>query len=176
MPESMMQVEGLYKIMPLKEMRRTPGVYFDLIPPELVSKVSGVDRVMHNGDALSPNPVNGIDRPWYMHPSQDDNLIVVHGMRYIDIYTHEHGRIETFVAKPHRVEKDGKMIFDGPCLLQWPRGVFHRIRSCEDGSASLNFAVRHDGFSIHTNFHIYDLDTTAGEYRIIREGHLDQPD
>lgn len=176
MTEPFMEIEGLYKIIPLREMRRTPGVYFDLLPPELVSQVSGVDRVMHDRDALSPGSVNAVERPWYMHPSQDDNLIVVHGMRFIDIYTNAHGKIETFVAKPHQVEKDGKVIFEGPCLLQWPRNVFHRIRSCEDGSASLNFAIRHAGFSIDTNFHIYDLDTNTGEYKIIREGHLDQPD
>ena len=176
MSEPITEVKGLYKIIPLKEMRRTPGVWFDLIPPDLISKISAVDRVMHDGDALSPGSVNGIERPWYMHPSQDDNLIVVHGTRYIDIYTKEHGGIETFVAKPHQVEKNGEVIFNGPCLLRWPRGVFHRIRSCENGSASLNFAIRHKGFSIETNFNIYNLDTDTGEYKILREGHLDQPD
>lgn len=26
-----------------------------------------------------------------------------------------------------------------------------------------------------TNFNVYDLDTVTGEYRVVREGHLDQP-
>jgi hypothetical protein len=61
-------------------------------------------------------------------------------------------------------------------MLIWPCGVFHRIRSDEKtGSASLNFAVRYDGFDIKTNFNVYDLDPATGEYRMIRAGHLDQP-
>jgi len=60
-------------------------------------------------------------------------------------------------------------------MLVWPCGVFHRIVSCpEQGSASVNFAVRYEGFNIRTNFNIYDLDTESGKYKVIREGHLDQ--
>jgi hypothetical protein len=61
-------------------------------------------------------------------------------------------------------------------MLVWPRGVFHRIRSDEkSGSASLNFAVRYEGFDIRTNFNIYDLNPADGEYWMIRAGYLDQP-
>ncbi len=60
-------------------------------------------------------------------------------------------------------------------MLVWPCGVFHRIVSCpEQGSGSVNFAVRYEGFNIRTNFNIYDLDTESGKYKVIREGHLDQ--
>ena len=60
-------------------------------------------------------------------------------------------------------------------MLVWPCNVFHRIRTDSQGSASMNLAVHHEGFDIRTNFNVYDLDTTTGEYRVIREGHLDQP-
>jgi hypothetical protein len=59
-------------------------------------------------------------------------------------------------------------------MLVWSQGVFHRIQSGEKGSASLNFAVRGKEFDIKTNFNIYDLDTNTGEYKVLREGHLDQ--
>ena len=74
----------------------------------------------------------------------------------------------------HRLEKDGRILYDGPAMLVWPRGVFHRIRTGEDGSASLNFAVHYEGFDIQTNFNIYDLNTASGRFRTIRDGHEDQ--
>ena len=67
-------------------------------------------------------------------------------------------------------------IYDGAAMLVWPRGVFHRIRSDQQtGSASLNFRRRYEGFDIDTNFNIYDLDPSTGEYRTLRAGYLDQP-
>jgi len=48
------------------------------------------------------------------------------------------------------------------------------VSDAETGSASLNFAVHTPGFDIRTNFSVYDLNTETGEYRVIREGHLDQ--
>ena len=54
--------------------------------------------------------------------------------------------------------------------------VFHRIKSGPEGSKSLNFAVRYEGFDIRTNFNIYDLDVDSGEYSVAREGHKDQPE
>lgn len=59
-------------------------------------------------------------------------------------------------------------------MLVWPRNVFHRIVSGEEGSASLNFALRYPGFDIDTNFSVYDLDAATGRHEVIREGRLDQ--
>jgi len=81
-----------------------------------------------------------------------------------------------FVAAADAFLDQGKVVYDGAAMLVWPRGVFHRIRSDEKtGSASLNFAVRYEGFDIRTNFNVYDLDPLSGEYQMIRAGHLDQP-
>ncbi len=170
------EVEGLYRIISLEVLRRTPGVAFDLVPLEALSRIDGIDRVLHEGGATSPGTVGDVARPWYMHPHQDDNLLVLHGARYVDIYTPAHGKVESFVVRPQQVLRGDEVIFDGPAMLVWPRGVFHRIKSSDRwGSASLNFAVRYEGFDLRTNFNIYDLDTETGEYRIVREGHLDQP-
>ncbi len=170
------EVEGLYRIIPLRVLRRTPGVAFDLLPVEVFTRIDAIDRVIHEGGAVSPGPVGNVARPWYMHPSQDDNLIVLHGVRYVDIYAPAHGRVESFVVEPQRVFNGGEVIFDGPAMLVWPRGVFHRIRSSETlGSASLNLAVHYEGFDLATNFNVYDLDPETGKYRVIREGRLDQP-
>jgi hypothetical protein len=171
------EVPGLYRIVPLQVLRRTPHVSFDAVPASVLSAAGSIDRVLHERGAISPGPVGSVARPWYMHPYQDDNLLVLHGTRHVEIYTSAHGKIESFVVTPHTVEKDGKPLFDGPAMLVWPRYVFHRIMSDEvEGSASLNFAVHYEGFDIRTNFSIYDLNTETGEYHVIREGHLDQPD
>jgi len=85
--------------------------------------------------------------------------------------------MEHFVVTPSVIEHGDKVVLDGPGMITWPVGVFHRIRSAEDvGSVSLNFAAHFEGFDIRTNFNIYDLDVKTGDYRLIRPGYLDQPD
>jgi hypothetical protein len=110
-----------------------------------------------------------------MHPHQDDNLVVLHGIRRVEIYTKKHGRKETFEVAPDRIVKDGEVLYDGPAMLVWPRGVFHRIETLDDGSASINFAVHYEGMDLRTNFNIYDLDLETGRFKVIREGFRDQP-
>jgi hypothetical protein len=168
------EVPGFYRVISLVPFRRTPGVAFDIFPMEFLPKIDGIDRVMHANDALSPGPVAGVKRPWYMHPCQQDNLIVLRGVRTVDIYTLEHRHMLTFVVEPDRIVKNGELLHDGPAMLVWPARVFHRIQSGADGSASLNFAVRAPELDIRTNFNIYDLDTEANTFRLLREGFLDQ--
>ncbi len=168
------EVKDFYKVIRLHNFRTTPGVHFDIVPMELMPPISGIDRVIHQHNAISPGPVGDVERPWYMHPGQDDYLIVLHGIRHVDIYRPDYKNVESFTVGPNFVKKGDKIIFDGPCMLIWPRGVFHRIQSGEEGSASLNFAIRYDNFDIKTNFNIYDLNTETGEFRVLREGHLDQ--
>ena len=169
------EVEGLYKIIPLKLFRKTEGVSFNILPKEIVPKVDAVDRVIHSKSAVSPGPVGDVAAPWYMHPHQDDNLMVLQGVRHVDIYTRAHGKIESFVVTPDKIMQNGQTVFDSAALLVWPRGVFHRIKSGEDGSASVNLATHYEGIDMRTNFSIYDLDTGPGKFKVIREGHLDQP-
>jgi hypothetical protein len=167
-------VPGLYKIIPLNLFRKTPGVIFDNVPTKAFPRISAIDRVIHQGSATSPGPVGDVKRPWYMHPHQEDNLVVLHGTRFVDIYTRAHGKVENFVVTPHQIQKKGKVIYDGAAMLVWPRGVFHRIQSTEEGSAAINFAVHYEGIDMKTNFNIYDLDTVTGKFRVIREGYIDQ--
>ena len=170
------EIPGLYRIVPLLPLRRTERVVFDALPMDAFPRADAFDRVLHEPGAVSPGSVGEVARPWYMHPYQDDNLIVVHGAREVDVYSIAHGKVEQFVVTPHRVERNGKVVFDGPAMLVWPHHVFHRIKSSDtEGSAALNFAVHYDGFDIRTNFSIYDLNVETGEYRVIRQGHKDQP-
>ncbi len=168
------EISGLYKVVALQPFRKTEGVSFDILPKNLVPKVDAVDRVIHRNRAVSPGPVGDIMQPWYMHPHQDDNLMVLTGVRYVEIYTKAHGTIESFVVTPERIEHNNRLLYDGPGLLVWPRGVFHRIKSGENGSASINLATHYAGIDMRTNFNIYDLDTATGKFRVVREGHLDQ--
>jgi len=168
------EVPRFYKVIALKPFRRTAGVTFDILPKRLVPKIDAVDRVIHKSSAVSPGPVGNVVEPWYMHPHQDDNLIVLQGTRHVEIYTREHGKIESFVITPDRIEHNNKLLYEGPGLLVWPRKVFHRIKSGSEGSASINLATHYDGIDMKTNFNIYDLDIKTGKFRVIREGHLDQ--
>jgi len=168
------EIPGLYKVVALQPFRKTAGVSFDILPKSLVPKIDAVDRVIHKNRAISPGPVGDVPEPWYMHPHQDDNLIVLQGMRHVEIYTKAHGRVESFIVSPERIEHNDKLLYDGPALLVWPRSVFHRIKSGETGSASINLATHYDGIDMRSNFNIYELDIDSGKFRVVREGHLDQ--
>jgi len=170
------EVSGLYKIIPLNVFRRTKGVAFDNVPTKAMTRIDAIDRVIHQSRAVSPGPVGEVARPWYMHTHQDDNLVVLHGMRIVDIYTKKHDRVETFEVSPDRIVKNGEVAFEGPGMLVWPRRVFHRVESLAEGSSAINFAVHYDGIDMRTNFNIYDLDPDTGEFRVIREGFKDQTD
>lgn len=172
-PEVFQEVEGFYRIIPLQPLRRTPGVLFDNLPMAFLPRIDAIDRVLHRGGAVSPGPVGEVERPWYMHPHQDDNLIVLFGQREVDIFIKEHGR-QSFTVTPEQLLQDGKVLYDGPAMLVWPRYVFHRIVSGPEGSASLNFAVHHPGLDVRTNFNIYHLDEANGQFEVIREGFRDQ--
>ncbi len=170
------EIPKVYRVIKLRTLRRMGKTAFDYIPLAAIAHIDALDRVLHQPGAYSPATVGDVQRPWYMHQHQEDNLVVLHGTRYIDLYHTEHGKVESFVVTPHRIEKDGHVLYDGSAMLVWPCNVFHRVISCEkEGSASLNLAVHHEGFDIRTNFSVYDLDPQTGEYTVIREGHLDQP-
>lgn len=175
MNDFILQKEGFYSILPMKEFRKTPGVEFHVIPKDIIPRVDGVDRVIHQSAARSPGSIAGIDRPWYMHPYQDDNLLVLAGKRIVDIYHLPTKKLLTFQVTPEQITFNGDVICNEPAILVWPCGVFHRITSGFDGSTSLNLATRYDGFNISTNFSIYNLDTDTGKYEVIRKGDLDQP-
>lgn len=169
-----MEEPRFWRIIALQPFRRTDGVAFDIMPMDALPRIDGIDRVIHKQQAISPGAVGDVARPWYLHEHQEDNLLVLQGKRTAEIYNLEHKRIEKFTVTPDYVERNGVRVFDGPAMVVWPVNVFHRITTGEEGSASINFAVRHPGFDFRTAFDIYDLDTTTGAYRRIRAGHLDQ--
>lgn len=166
----------LYRLVPLRILRRTPGVLFDEMVPSDIPKIHGIDRVIHSANSISPGPIEDVTRPWYMHTGQDDNLLVLQGTRYIDIYNPKNKEKASFIITPNKVYKNEKLYYDGPAMVVWPAGIFHRIISGPEGSISVNFASRTNQFNLEDNFNIYDLNQTTGEYKLLKEGIDDQPD
>lgn len=166
----------LYRLIPLRQLRRTAGVVFDELVPSDIPKISGIDRVIHGPNSVSPGPIENVKRPWYMHPGQDDNLLVLQGERYIDIYNPKSNDSASFIVTPNKIYKNDKLYFDGPAMIVWPAGIFHRIISGTSGSISVNFSTRNRNFDIKSNFNIYSLDKGTGEYTLLRDGSDDQPD
>lgn len=170
----------LYRLIPLRVLRRTKGVKFDEMVPSDIPKIDGIDRVIHGPNSISPGPIEDsappVRRPWYMHPGQDDNLMVLQGTRYVDIYNPDTKEEASFIITPDKVYKNDKLYYDGPSMVVWPAGIFHRIISGEQGSISINFSTRTRKFKLEDNFNIYDLCTTTGDYRLLRDGSEDQPD
>eukprot|EP00771_Trimastix_marina_P001824 gnl/Trimastix_PCT/2927.p1 GENE.gnl/Trimastix_PCT/2927~~gnl/Trimastix_PCT/2927.p1 ORF type:complete len:254 (+),score=16.16 gnl/Trimastix_PCT/2927:83-763(+) len=163
-----------YSIKSLKEFRNTPGVQFHTVPMRQVRTIHSVERVIHAPNAISPDAAGDVERTWYMHPHQEDNLMVFVGERTTELYNPETKSVDSFLVRPDRIEKNGEILFDGPAILSWPNYTFHRITSGPEGSVSLNLAHRLEGFDINTEFNIYDLDFSTGEYRILRVGSDDQ--
>jgi hypothetical protein len=63
-----------------------------------------------------PGPVGKVERPWYMHTHQDDNLIVVHGVRYVELFTKKHDAIEHFTVAPEIIKHGDRVCTTGrPC-------------------------------------------------------------
>ena len=110
-----------------------------------------------------------------MHPGQDDNLMVLQGTRYVDIYNPNTKQSASFIITPDKIYKNEKLYYNGPAMVVWPAGIFHRIISGSEGSISLNFATRTNKFDINNNFNIYDLDRKNGKYYVLKEGEEDQP-
>ena len=85
----------MYRLIPLRMLRRTTGVIFDEMVPSDIPKIHGIDKVIHGPNSISPGPVEDstppCNRPWYMHPGQDDNLMVLQGTRYISYYRNKRG-------------------------------------------------------------------------------------
>jgi hypothetical protein len=168
------QVESLFKLISLLRFRRTDRVTFDMAPGSIFGKIGAVDKVVHAPGAHSPGAVNGVARPWYMHPHQEDNLMVINGHRVVQLYTPKHGKIEEFEVYPDRVVRNGELICEGTTILNFPCGVFHRIVSSDrDGSISMNFAIHDAKFDLDDNFNIYDLNPDTGEYIMLRPGSKD---
>lgn len=165
----------MYRLIPLRILRRTQGVKFDEIVPSDIPKIDGIDRVIHGPNSISPGPVDSIKRPWYMHKAQDDNLMVLQGSRYVDIFDPKTKQKASFVITPEKVYKNDKLYYDGPCMVVWPAGIYHRIISGSEGSISINIATRNSEFDLKDNFNVYQLCTTTGNSIIIKDGYEDQP-
>ena len=170
----------LYRLIPLRKLRRTSGVKFDEIVPSDIPKIHGIDKVVHGPNSISPGPIEDstppVKRPWYVHRGQDDNLLVLQGTRYIDIYNPKSRESASFIVTPEKIYKNEKLYYDGPAMVVWPAGIYHRIISGQEGSVSINFATRNNNFDLKDNFNIYDLNKTTGETKLLKDGIEDQPD
>ena len=170
----------MYRLIPMRILRRTAGVKFDEMVPSDIPTINGIDRVIHAPNSISPGPVEDctppVKRPWYMHPGQDDNLMVVQGTRYVDIYDSTKKQKASFVVTPDKIYKNNKLYYDGPAMIVWPAGIYHRIISGDEGSISINFSTRTDNFDLKTNFNVYDLCVMTGKSTVLKDGEEDQPD
>lgn len=166
------KVEGLYHVIPLQKLRHTENVDFEVM--SFFEEFNWIDIVTHQPWARSPWKVNEKWNHWYMHPSQEDNMITLSWNRFVELYTKAHWKIETFEISHERIKLNWEIVLEWPWILGWPTWVFHRNYSPE-GSVSINFAVRWSHFNLDTEFNIYDLNINTWEVHIARIWKLDQP-
>ena len=53
----------MYRLIPLRTLRRTTGVLFDEVVPSDIPKIDGIDRVIHKANGVSPGPCTGVKSP-----------------------------------------------------------------------------------------------------------------
>lgn len=175
-------MSNYYSVISMKEFRKTNKVSFYNVP--MVEGMKAIDLVMHESEAFSPGQIKDVERPWYYHPHQIDNLFVTFGVRTVDLYKIGNKKIETFEVTPNSIKKfvkdknnrivEKKILSNEPAILRWETNVFHRVHTGKEGSASVNLAVRLEGIDMKTNFNIYKLDTEKNTFEIIRKGFEDQ--
>ena len=163
--------QWLFHIIPLKRLRHTNKVDFDVM--SLYEEFNWIDIVTHEPWAKSPGSASGENELWYMHEWQEDNLITLSWNRYVELYDMENNNVERFEISHEMIKHNWEIVHEWPAILWWPTNVFHRNYSPE-GSVSMNFAVRTGKFDIDTEFNIYDLDIVTWEYSIARAWKLDQ--
>lgn len=165
------KIDGLFYIIPLKNLRHTNRVDFKAIP--FFEDFNGIDIVNHEPGAMSPWQVEWQWSHWYMHPYQEDNLLTFQWNRFVELYTKEHWKVEKFEISNERILWNWELVYEWQAILWWPVNVFHRNYS-PNGSISINLAYRTPWFDIDTEFNIYNLDTETWEYSVARIGKLDQ--
>lgn len=47
----------MYRLIPLRQLRRTAGVLFDEIVPSDIPPIQGIDRVIHKANGISPGQI-----------------------------------------------------------------------------------------------------------------------
>lgn len=166
------KIDWLFHIIPFTLLRHTNGVDFHSIP--FIENINGMERVVHWKWAKSPWKVWEIEEWWYMHPSQEDNLITLEWVRIVELYTPKHWKIEVFEISPDYIKLNWILVLNWPGILGWPTWVFHRNSSI-NGSVSMNLWIRFKWFNIDTEFNIYDVDFVNKKIKVIRKWNLDQP-
>ena len=168
----------MYRLIPLRQLRRTAGVLFDEMVPSDIPSIQGIDRVIHKANGISPGPCEGVKRPWYT--CIPVKMITYSSYKVNDSLTFtvpRNNKLSSFIITPDKVYKNNKLYCNQPAMIVWPAGIFHRIISGSEGSISINLSTRTSKFDLANNFNIYDLDTTTGAYKVIRDGaSLDKPD
>lgn len=161
----------VWYIIPIKKLRETTKVEFDSFP--LFREINGIDIVKHWPGAHSPSLPDWDYDVWYMHKGQEDNLITLHGNRFVELYDPINKIVEQFEISHEKIKLNWKLIHDWPAILWWNIGIFHRNHSPE-WSISQNFAVRDDKFNLDTEFNIYKLNPCSWEYSVARIWKEDQ--
>eukprot|EP01107_Rhizomastix_libera_P015148 TRINITY_DN537_c0_g1_i1.p1 TRINITY_DN537_c0_g1~~TRINITY_DN537_c0_g1_i1.p1 ORF type:complete len:176 (+),score=2.08 TRINITY_DN537_c0_g1_i1:36-563(+) len=174
MQASNLSVPGYWAILPLRSFRHTETVTFRAVDMKEFPSIQGIDHVEHQSNARSPGTYDGVVG-WYFHRHQQDNLLVMRGERTTTLRSPLYpGREDVFVVSPQGITHNGVVACSEPAVLRWEPLTFHRVDSGVDGSLSLNFAVRLQGFDIDHEFDIHQVDPKTHTSVVIRQGFEDQ--
>ncbi len=164
----------MYRLIPLRALRKTTGIKIDEISSSDFPIIDGINKIVHSPNSISPGPLKNVTRPWYRHRGQNDNLLLLHGKRYIDLYDSKLDKKISLIITPDKIYNNDELLYDGPAIINWSSGTFHRIASGNDGSISINLVTRKKNFNYIEDINIYDLDTETGIFKCISDGYIDK--
>ena len=75
---------------------------------------------------------------WYQNRFEKNNLMVLNGSRYLDLYCQRTYKKENLIIHEDNIYRNGKLYYGSPAIISWSGDLFHKTESGENGSFSLN--------------------------------------
>lgn len=128
----------MFRLIPLRAVVRTPHHRVDNIPPIDFSKPVSMQREMIAPNSVLPD-YGVLSRSWNMKHDMTNTVFITTGSVELVMYCRQENKIESFVLTPENVHRNGKLYYGSPAMLEWPPGIFYKMRTQSEGCTFLTF-------------------------------------
>lgn len=140
----------MFTLIPLKNIKRCSSFKIDNLVVENGSNITGIFREIHGPKTKSSigseNKIkkmfkikyNCQEEIWYQNRFEKNNLMVLNGSRYLDLYCQRTYKKENLIIHEDNIYRNGKLYYGSPAIISWSGDLFHKTESGENGSFSLN--------------------------------------
>lgn len=149
----------MFRIIPLGSVLRNGSHSIDNILIDSTSKFTSFNREILGPNTCGPigtsNPIskklfrirhNQKESQFYQNRYEQNNLLMMQGMRTIELYCPDTSNTEFLEITPDNIYKNGKLYYGSPAILSWNGQLFHKTTSGAKGAISINFIEK--GYTI----------------------------